>query len=170
MTTRLVPWFIRSGVVRAEERPRFAAIVRDVVRLRGGTLPWELIVAAVLAWTFFGRTIEDMHELAFAGSATGGQAQLGFGGRWFLWVLRPIYVVLLLAWGWRLVLLALFFARVAKLDLDIVPTHPDRAGGLGFVERFALIQSPAVFALSAVFAAHWGHQVLYHNESLDALQ
>src|SRR4030095_14705144 len=126
MTTRLVPWFIRSGVVRAEERPRFAAIVRDVVRLRGGTLPWELIVAAVLAWTFFGRTIEDMHELAFAGSAAGGQAQLGFGGRWFLWVLRPIYVVLLLAWGWRLVLLALFFARVAKRRTIRADSKPGR--------------------------------------------
>jgi hypothetical protein len=58
----------------------------------------------------------------------------GFGGPWWRYVGRSISLVLALAWLWRLVLLTVLFRRTARLDLSLVPTHPVRAGGIGFLQ------------------------------------
>jgi len=47
----------------------------------------------------------------------------------------------------------LLFNRIAKLNLSIVPTHPDRAGGLGFLERAPKAFVLVVLAASAVLAS-----------------
>jgi hypothetical protein len=58
---------------------------------------------------------------------------LGFRGWWFLVVARPIYQLFLFSWLWRVVLLFVIFRRILKLGLDLLPAHPDRLGGLGFI-------------------------------------
>jgi hypothetical protein len=92
-----------------------------------------------------------------------GRLRLGFGGWWFLFVVRPVFSFLLLHWVWRLVVATMLFWRVAHLDLRLVPTHPDRAGGLGFLSRAPFAFSPVVLAMSAVIASQWAHQILYHG-------
>jgi hypothetical protein len=78
-------------------------------------------------------------------------------------VLRPVFATLLLVWLWRLVVCVVLLWRIFRLDLHLVPTHPDRAGGLGFLEDFPIIFSPVIFASSAVLASRWGHDVFYHE-------
>jgi hypothetical protein len=162
-TLRLLPHFLDSGLVPAPEQDRFAAIVRGIARLRDATRPWLALVVLVLAWTLAART--DGHELAWA--EQGGQHGIGFGGLWFAYVARPIYLLLVGVWLWRLALLALLLARIARLPLAIVPTHPDGAGGLGFLAGLPRAFAPVAFAGSAVAAARWGHLVAHHG--VDAL-
>jgi len=103
--------------------------------------------------------------MAWGVDADGG---LGFGGWWFAYVARPIFLALLLAWAWRILLLTLWLGRVARIDLQLVPTHPDRAGGLGLLAKlpgaFALVS----LALSAMLASRWAHEVLHHGASIAA--
>jgi hypothetical protein len=169
-TTRLLPWFVRSGVVPEEKRPALEQAIHAVQRLRNAIAPWIVIAGLVIAWTALEPVVEDADNLSWATapSASGAPA-LGFGGWWFLYVARPVYVVLLLGWLWRLVLLTVLFRRIARLGLELAPTHPDRLGGLGFVERFATIFGPVGFALSAVLASHWAHQVVYHDLPIKSL-
>ncbi|MFO1364162.1 MAG: hypothetical protein U1F45_17175 [Burkholderiales bacterium] len=55
-------------------------------------------------------------------------------------------------------LLAVLFWRIARLDLALVPTHPDRAGGLGFLERVPPLFAPVALAVGCVVrAARWAH-------------
>jgi hypothetical protein len=170
-TTRLLPWFVKSGVVPEEKRPRLEDVVHGVARLRNAIAPWIVIAGLVVAWTAIQPVLQNADDLSWANEASGsGAAHLGFGGWWFLFVARPIYIVLLLAWLWRLVLLTKLFRGIAKLGLDLVPTHPDRVGGLGFVERFATIFGPVAFALSVVLASHWAHQVVYHDLPVQSLK
>ena len=72
-------------------------------------------------------------------------------------------MALLFAWIWRLVLVTILFWRIASLDLALVPTHPDRACGLGFLEALPLAFSPFVLALSSVLASRRAHDFLYHE-------
>ncbi len=170
-TTLLLPWFVKSGVVPKEKRPQLEEIVRGVMRLRNAIAPWVVIAGVVIAWTVLQPALQDTDDLSWANetSAT-GTAHFGFGGWWFLVVARPVYFALLLAWIWRVVLLAVLFRRIAKLGLELVPTHPDRVGGLGFVERFAAIFGPVAFALSAVLSSHWAHQVMYHDLPIQSVR
>jgi hypothetical protein len=143
LTTRLLPWFVRSGVVTEQDRPRFIDIVAAVVRLRNATLPWIVIGTLVIAWAAVGPFIQDPDNLNWAREGPPTASHIGFGGWWQLLVARPVYLALIVAWLWRVILLWVLFARIARLDLHLVPTHPDRVGGLGFVERFVTIFSPA---------------------------
>ena len=167
LTTRLLPHFVRSGLVSEAERPRFREILVDVARLRDRSLPWILILGAVIAWQALGAA--DRHELLWTGG-TSALAGAGFGGWWFAWVARPIFIALLLGWLWRLVLLCVLFRRIAALDLRLVPTHPDRSAGLGFLEKVPSLFSPVALGLSAVFASRWAHDVLYHGVHVDSLR
>jgi hypothetical protein len=83
---------------------------------------------------------------------------------------RPIFIALLLGWLWRIVSLAVLFARLGRLGLDLVPTHPDRAGGLGFIEKLPGAFAPVTFALSATLASRWAHEIVHHGQTLDALK
>ena len=167
LTTRLLPHLVRSGVVSEADRPRFRKILVDVARLRDRVLPWMLILGLVLTWQAFGSP--DRHEVIWT-EGEAAPASLGFGEWWYIWVARPIFIALLFGWLWRLVVLCVLFLRIGKLDLSLVPTHPDRACGLGFLEKLPMMFSPVVFALSSVFAARWGHDVLYHGVNVNSLR
>ncbi|HET6304728.1 MAG TPA: hypothetical protein VFG80_08095 [Myxococcota bacterium] len=166
LTTRLVPYFLHSGLVAEGARTRFAEIVRGVARLRDATLPWIAILALVLAWALLSPAPRETHEVIWAEDGP----RLGFGGFWFLYVARPIYLGLLFGWLWRLVLLTVLFVRLGALGLDVVPTHPDGAGGLGFLERLPTMFSPVVFAVSAVLASRFAHDVLHHGVQVQSLR
>ncbi len=77
------------------------------------------------------------------GSAAGG---------WSTWLVRSSFA-LLAACLWRLMLLFLLLKRIAALDLAIAPTHPDRSGGLGFIEKLPIAFNLFAFAISAVLAS-----------------
>jgi len=74
------------------------------------------------------------------------------------------------AWLWRLALVFVLLKRIAGLELSIVPTHPDGAGGLGFVKDMPKAFSLLAFATSAVVASRLAHDVLYHGVSLLSLK
>ena len=169
VSRHLLPYFTSSGLVPPEEHARLREVVRGTVDLRDRSLPWIFIAGLVLAWIVARPIAADVHEVVWATEETAATVRLGFGGWWFLYVVRPIFTVLLLAYLWRIVLLGVLLRRIAGLSLSIVPSHPDRTGGLAFLERVPLALSPGVLAMSAVLASHWGHDVAYHGVDLRSL-
>jgi hypothetical protein len=156
---------LAAAAVTPEAHAAFDAAGRAVVRLRDATLPWVLLLGAAIAWSL--ADDPGLHGDAMAWAVDAG-GTLGFGGWWFAYVVRPVFLALLLAWLWRLVLLSLWLWRVGRVDLSLVPTHPDRAGGVGLIEKlpgaFALVS----IALSATLASRWAHEMLHHGASLAA--
>jgi hypothetical protein len=138
------------------------------MRLRSASVPWLIIIGLALAWAFSGTVTIRAHELLWA-EESGPAPSLGFGGWWYVYVGRPIFIVLLLGWLWRVILLGIALKRIAKLDLAIVPTHPDRAGGLGFVERFPAGFSLVVFVNAMVLASGWAHDAEFHALDVHSL-
>jgi hypothetical protein len=167
---RLLPYFVRSGVMPESELPRFRTALTGVARLRNATFPWVAILAVVIAVITVSDVVQHSHEIIWAVDREGMSQHLGFGAWWFLYVGRPIYLALLLCWLWRVVLMFLLFGRIAKLNLSIVPTHPDRAGGLGFLEAFPKAFVLVVMAASAVLASRWAHDVVYHDVTVQSLR
>mgnify|MGYP003694592673 CR=1 FL=1 len=66
---------------------------------------------------------------------TGGGRQLSAAGWWFVYVSLPLFQFILFRWYFRLFVWMRFLWQVTRCDLSLVPTHPDRAGGLGFLLR-----------------------------------
>ena len=55
---------------------------------------------------------------------------------------------------------------MSRLNLRIVPTHPDRAGGLGFLGKGAYAFGPILFAQGVLLSALIASRVLYGGEVL----
>ena len=170
VTLRVLPHFVSSGLVPTEQMSAFRQALARATKLRDATLPWLVMLGVVLSANTAAEVIQRSHEVTWAAEGSGAPRGLGFGALWFLYVSRPIHLALLVAWLWRVLLLGSLFRRVAKLDLSLVPTHPDRAGGLGFLAVTPKIFAPVVFALSAVLAARWAHDVVYHEVHVQDLR
>jgi len=163
MGTGMVGALLGRGIVPPGEVARFEAILGDHLKLRRGALPWTIVMGMVVAWSVVGPTVADSHEILFAAGASEPDPRFTFGAWWYLHVSRAIFFALVLAWLWRLGLLTWTLSRIARLGLSLVPTHPDRMLGLGFLERLPAAYWPVVLALSVVLASHWAHQVVYHG-------
>lgn len=164
ISRHVVPYFVSSGLIQDDMKSQFVHILRSAERLRDGWYAWVSMLGIMLLVVLIGdKEAVHLHELIWADEGGPKSLHVGFGGWWYLFVMRPVFTWLLLAWVWRLVVLIVLLWRISRLSLHLVPTHPDRAGGLGFLEDIPLIFSPVIFASSAVLASRWGHDVFYHD-------
>ena len=161
--------FHLSGLVRPEDRAAFTAILHRVERLRDAKVVWGLIVGIVVAVAFTASRmalLEDYDALAWGQHSAG----MDFGAMWALYVGRPIFLFLVLSWFWRLALTWILFGRLARLELQLVAPHPDRVGGLGFLQLHTLAFNPVVLALSSVFSVAVAHRILAHGAHIKQFQ
>lgn len=165
---RVVPHFVRSGLVADDVRPDFTAVLRRTAAAREGWRPWA-VVAVLVAVSAVAGLERSSHELRWALPGPTPSIALRFGTFWFHFVSRPIFIALLLIWLWRMGLATLLMWRIARLPLALVPTHPDRAGGLGFTGLLPASFASVTFAVAAVLSAQWTHEALYHGMPLGAV-
>jgi hypothetical protein len=100
----------------------------------------------------------------------GAQYRLTPAGRWYVYVSIPMFQFLLFRWYFRLFVWFLFLRRVSRLPLHLMPTHPDRAGGLGFLGLGVHAFVPVILAQSVVLSAVIGTRILFHGKTLMAFQ
>ena len=162
----IVSQFIENGLIIDSQRDRFFKIIQDTTQLRDKAFPWVIVFALTLLWLVGVPENVHEHELSWATLETG----MGFGGWWFLYVVRPIFTILLLGWLWRIGLIFRLFYLISKLDLALVPAHPDAMGGLGFLQKLPKAFILVTLAMSAVLASRWVHDSLYHQIALDTLK
>jgi hypothetical protein len=60
--------------------------------------------------------------------------------------------------------------QVSKIDLNLIPTHPDRAAGLAFIGRSVYAFGPILFAQGTMLAGVVASRVLYRGEQLQAFK
>ena len=158
---QVVAQFAASGVVGERSLPAFADAVSAAARVRDSGLGLAALLAFVVVTgvtLLHSATMSD--ELSWALAPGGGLLAAGW---WYVLVARPLFSLLVALWLWRLAVLWVLFRHVARIDLELVPTHPDAAGGLGFLGGVPMIFVPVILALSSVLAARLGHEVLHHG-------
>jgi len=130
---RVVTTFDKSGLIGPAAIPLYHSALEKILRLRDSRLA-ELLVLMLAALPMF--MLVDQPEwiskelTTWHGNTSGGLSDAGW---WFALVSSPVLRFLLFRWLWRYLLWSLLLFRIMKLDLNLVPTHPDLRGGLGFV-------------------------------------
>ena len=88
---------------------------------------------------------------------------LSLAGWWHALVSLPLLLIIVFGWLWRLILWTRFLFLMSRLDLHLIPGHPDRVGGLKFVSSslrgFRLVS----FGLGALVAGSIANRQLYHG-------
>ena len=98
---RMASQFVSSGIVGPDQRAGFDLVIGDVRRLRDGSLLWVLVLGAAIAWSFADQPAQHDDAMAWA---VGADGTLGFGGWWSAYVVRPIFLALVMGWLWRMLL------------------------------------------------------------------
>jgi hypothetical protein len=168
--TEFVRDIVSNGVVPESGRPALVAVIRRVDRLKDPWLVEVLFLLLVIAFVLVepllnipGRT-GNWELLLTESGGTGGPVL-----RWYFWFCLPLFRFLLLRWMWHLALWCYFLWRVQRLDLHLVPTHPDRAAGLGYLEVVQEHFSTLVIAFSAVLSATYAEGLASGAMAFEAL-
>jgi len=153
--------FVTSGVVVQKDFERFDKIVELGLRARDSIL--AEVVIAILAYVFSFLAFREtaVHVTTWYATFTGDGESLTWAGLWLIFFCIPLYQFLMLRWLWRLFLWFQFLSRARKLDIQLFPTHPDGAGGLGFVGEAQRFFGILLFAFSLGSAGVIANEVLY---------
>jgi hypothetical protein len=166
--------FVRAGLVRPADYPAFEQAIRRVVRWRE-SLWAELVLlgmAVVGAWTL---TTESVYGDATASwqnavGATDQGARLVLVGLWYHVIAVPIVQFFWYRWLWRLIIWIRFLYDVSRLHLDLVPTHADGAGGLGFLGTAHTAFGILSLALSSVLSAAAAFLIVFEEAPIETFQ
>ncbi len=167
----VVRHFVDAGIVSPEVLPGFRAAFDRAIRLRN-SLAVELILAVGVfgfGWLFWRETLTLTTSTWYSiGDPAGGRLTLA--GRWYTHVSTPIFQFLALRWYFRFFVWFLFLWRVSRLDLRLTPTHPDRAGGLGFLAAGPIAFAPVILAQGTVLSALIAARIFFQGATLPAFQ
>jgi hypothetical protein len=157
--------FINAKLVRPKDLPRFEDIIRAAIRLRDSPIATVILLAivAIICWASVRQGLGPTTATWYAPLP---QAHLSLAGYWYGFVCLPVLHFLILRWLYRLMVWAFFLHKISRLDLVLVPSHPDDAAGLGFVGHSALFFSTLIFAFSAMTSAAIAVRVLFGSASL----
>ena len=164
----LVGQFTAFGIVPEASRERFVQARRAMER-RTASGPAEgaiLVVAYLLAFAWIARNAARADGGTWAAQMQGGSLALTLAGWWALLVALPLFWFLLGRWLWRFLTWGMLLRDIARCDLRLVATHPDRCGGIAFIGQYPKSYTLFVFAISSVVAAGVLKHVVYAGASL----
>ena len=158
--------FVERRIVLPQDLPRFQQAIQSAIKLRN-SIPLEvgllLIVYTFGLWLWGSRIPIDTPTWY---AMPGGRWHLTPAGFWYVFVSIPILQFILLRWYLRFFIWYRFLWQVSRINLNLISTHPDRAGGLAFVGSSAYLFGPILFAQGAMLAGLIASRVLYRADSL----
>jgi hypothetical protein len=158
--------FVERRIVLPQDLPRFHKAIESAIRLRN-SVPAEIGLLALVytlgLWLWHSRIAVEASTWY---AMPGGRWHLTPAGFWYVFVSIPILQFILLRWYLRLFIWFRFLWQVSRIDLNLVPTHPDRCAGLAFLGKSAYAFGPILFAQGAMLAGLVASRVLYRGESL----
>jgi hypothetical protein len=164
----VVQQFVDRGLIPHDARERFDAAIRSAMRLRN-SLTAELLMIAFVYIVGVGilwRTQVALDVTTWYGVPGNGRLQPSPAGWWLGLVSLPFFQFLLIRWYWRIIIWGRFLWQVSRIPLALVPTHPDRAGGLGFLATLSYAFGPLLVAQGALLAGLAADRIFFAGAKL----
>lgn len=160
--------FRERQLVPELERPRFAKAIEAAFRLRNSVLAEVVLIAIVY---IVGIEVIFKHYTAlnaetWSATPTPGGPVLSAAGIWYTYVSLPVFQFLLVRWYFRIFTWARFLWHVSRIELSLIPTHPDRLGGLGFLASTVNAFAPLAAAHGTVVAGQLANRIFHTGAQL----
>jgi hypothetical protein len=164
----VVGQFLSRGLIPEAARAKFDAAITSAMRLRNSVAAEVFIIAFVyvVGVGFIWRTHFAPDVVSWHGAGTGGTLQPSLAGWWLGCVSLPIFQFLLLRWYFRMLIWARFLWHVSRIELNFLPMHPDRCGGLSFLALVSQAFAPVLLAQGVVLAGSFADKIFYAGAKL----
>ncbi len=164
----VVSAFLKRGLIPDAGRAQFDAAIAGALRLRNSIAAELLLIALVygvgvlVVW----RNSAAIDVATWYAEAGGGRLQPTWAGWWFGLVSLPIFQFILFRWYFRLAIWARFLWQVSRINLQLIPTHPDRAGGLGFLSVITQAFAPLLAGQGVLLAGVIANKIFHAGAKL----
>ena len=164
-TRQVLREFITSRFVCERDIPLFNNAAIRAARLKESVVPEIIIFGMIFAVAAYRLPIVLSDPLTTWYRQNGSITSVGW---YYVLVSLPIFQFLLIRWLWRLIIWADLLWKISRLNLQLLPIHPDKMGGLAFL---GLAQIPFCligFAGGAITSSNLANNIIYRGASLDA--
>lgn len=164
----IAPAFLKRHLIPESAVPRFDEALTSALRLRNSVLAEVVLIALVYAvgilvvW----RQYTSLHTATWYGTPSASGTDLSLAGMWYGYVSLPIFQFLLIRWYFRIFIWAKFLWKVSRIELSLIPTHPDRVGGLGFLSNIVYAFGVLSAAHGAIVASQLANRIFFLGSSL----
>jgi hypothetical protein len=147
---------------------RLEAAVASAYRLRNSVTAEVLLLAFVyvVGVTIIWRQYTVLDAATWYATPAGDGSSLTLAGVWYGYVSLPIFQFLLCRWYFRIFIWTRLLWQVSRIELQLVPTHPDRVGGLGFLAATSYAFIPLLMAHGALLAGNLANQIFHAGATL----
>jgi hypothetical protein len=163
---RLIVQHLRdAGLLDQSGLSELDSVIGKLLRWRDSIWPELALIVAVYAnlSVAFSPHIHESRPWALAGE---GVAHLLPAGWYYVFVSQLVYQFLVGLSFWKWFLWCYFLFRLSRIGLQLVPTHPDRHGGIGFLGLSPMGIAPVMFAAAVAIGSNWWHQILAQGAHL----
>ena len=164
----VVNQFRERTLIPAGASHQFEGAIAAAFRLRNSVLAEVFLIAFVyvvgigIVWRlYFGLTAATWYA-----TPTGSGMKLSLTGYWYAFVSLPFFQFLLLRWYFRMLIWGRFLWQVSRIELALIPTHPDRVAGLGFLSNTVYAFVPLAAAHGALLAGLIANRIFYVGAAL----
>jgi hypothetical protein len=161
--------FFERGLIPDAARPQFDAAIAAAARLRNSISAEFVLIAFVYGFGVLvvWRTQWVLDVTSWYGVMEGGTLlRPSLAGWWAGLVSMPLVQFLMLRWYFRLFIWAQFLWRVSRIELNLVPTHPDGTAGLGFLSKTGRAYALVLMGQGAVLAGLMANRIFYAGATL----
>jgi hypothetical protein len=155
-----------AGLLTSSGAERLDRTLVTLIRLRDSAIPEAVIVLLIVVHVMTMVRGQLAIALPWSVIESGASAHITPAGWYYCIVSQLFYQFLLFVSIWKWALWTGFLFRLSRLDLQIVPTHPDKHGGLGFLGMSPTAIAPTSFVAAAAIGATWREQILRHGSHL----
>ena len=167
----VVAQFVERRIVTDEDLPKFQAAIDSTLRLRNSVIGEVALIVVVYTfgiWVW--RHQIALETASWYATMDGERMHPTPAGYWYFFVSLPVFQFVLLRWYLRFFFWFWFLWRVSRLDLRLIPIHPDKTGGISFLGRSTNAFAPILFGQGAVLAGLLASQIFYAGQNLMAFQ
>jgi hypothetical protein len=159
----VVKQFLERNLIPPNAVSRFEAAIASAFRLRNSVLAEVLLIAFVclVGVSIFWRQYVVLTTATWYATPTADGVTLTRTGVWYAYVSLALFQFLLMRWYFRILIWARFLWHVSRIELSLIPTHPDRVGGLGFLANTVYAFVPLAVAHGALLAGVIANRIFY---------
>jgi hypothetical protein len=164
----VVKQFLERHLIPEKLLPRFHAAIASAFRLRNSALAEVVLIAFVyvIGVLIIWRQYTSLTTATWYAVSTGEGLKLSISGMWYGYVSLPLFQFLLMRWYFRIFIWTRFLWQVTRLELSLIPTHPDRVCGLGFLSNTVYAFAPLAVAHGGLLAGLIATRIFYLEAAL----
>jgi hypothetical protein len=159
--------FVERKIIPAGGRPKFDEAVASALALSRS--PWIELLLLIIVYTVgasLASSITSIPGVTWYGTPSDGAMTRTAAGWWYIAVSRPLFQFVLLRWYYRFLVWNRLLWQMSRVRLQLVPTHPDRRAGLGFVFGISDAFAPFLFAHGTIVAGRVANGVIHAGQTL----